>query len=102
MPANVSELPLISALLNNMRMGEAKCSRALQKECRTLFWQKMKGASAVRRAPAMEPRTWVGLTLLAVTWPLNWTLRGTPTAYLFFPLWLGYILVMDGLVKSRT
>jgi hypothetical protein len=42
------------------------------------------------------------LTLLVVTWPLNWSLPGLRTAYLFFPLWLGYILVVDGLVKRRT
>jgi hypothetical protein len=29
-------------------------------------------------------------------------LSGTPTAYLFFPLWLGYILTVDGLVFART
>jgi hypothetical protein len=45
---------------------------------------------------------WLGLLLLAVCWPLNWTLTGNRTAYLFFPLWLGYILVVDALVLSRT
>jgi hypothetical protein len=45
---------------------------------------------------------WIGILLLAVCWPLNWTLPGTRTAYLFFPLWLGYILIMDGLVLRRT
>jgi hypothetical protein len=45
---------------------------------------------------------WVGLGLLAVCWPLNWALGGMRTAYLFFPLWLGYILVMDALVLNRT
>ncbi len=48
------------------------------------------------------PQWWWGLALLAVCWPLNWTLDGMRTAYLFFPLWLGYILVVDGLVLSRT
>ena len=48
------------------------------------------------------PQLWLGLVLLAVCWPLNWTLPGMRTAYLFFPLWLGYILVADGLVLSRT
>jgi hypothetical protein len=47
-------------------------------------------------------QSWIGLTLIAVFWPLNWTLPGTPTAYFFFPLWLGYTLVIDGLVASRT
>ena len=46
-------------------------------------------------------RGWVGLILLAVCWPLNWTLPGVRTAYLFFPLWLGYILVLDALVWRR-
>jgi hypothetical protein len=40
--------------------------------------------------------------LLAICWPLNWTLPGVRTAYLFFPLWLGYILVIDVLVQKRT
>jgi hypothetical protein len=45
---------------------------------------------------------WLGLLLLAVCWPLNWTLPGVRTAYLFFPLWLGYILVVDALVLVRA
>src|SRR5216117_3773662 len=45
---------------------------------------------------------WLGLGLLAVCWPLNWTMPGMRTAYLFFPLWLGYILVVDALVLART
>jgi hypothetical protein len=42
------------------------------------------------------------LVLLAVCWPLNWALPGVRTAYLFFPLWLGYILLVDALVWKRT
>lgn len=45
---------------------------------------------------------WVGVILVAVCWPLNWMLPGRRTAYLFFPLWLGYILVVDALVQRRT
>ena len=44
----------------------------------------------------------IGLLLVAIFWPLNWFLPGNPTAYLFFPLWLGYVLVVDGLVYKRT
>lgn len=44
---------------------------------------------------------WVGLLLVAASWPLNWFLSGLRTAYLFFPLWLGYILIVDGLVWRR-
>lgn len=40
--------------------------------------------------------------LLVVCWPLNWALPGLRTACLFFPLWLGYILVMDALVCRRA
>lgn len=47
-------------------------------------------------------RGWVGLLLVAVCWPLNWVLPGVRTAYLFFPLWLGYILVVDALVQRRA
>jgi len=45
---------------------------------------------------------WFGLALVAVSWPLNWGLEGLRTHILFFPLWLGYILVMDGLCAHRT
>ncbi len=47
---------------------------------------------------------WIGVLLIAVCWPLNWSvaLGPTRTVYLFFPLWLGYILVVDALVLSRT
>src|SRR5205085_6061171 len=38
--------------------------------------------------------------LIAICWPLNWTMKGV-TAYLFFPLWLGYILVVDAVVAAR-
>ena len=44
----------------------------------------------------------VGLILVAVCWPLNWLLPGVRTAYLSFPLWLGYILMVDALVQRRT
>lgn len=43
-----------------------------------------------------------GILLLAMCWPLNWMLPGERTAYLFFPLWLGYILTMDALVCRRS
>ena len=45
---------------------------------------------------------WAGLLLVAVFWLLNWLLPGVRTAYLFFPLWLGYILFVDGLVQRRA
>ncbi|MEX0748272.1 MAG: hypothetical protein WD275_09755, partial [Rhodothermales bacterium] len=42
-----------------------------------------------------------GLVLVAIFWPLNWLLEGPRTHTLFFPLWLGYILAVDGLVFAR-
>jgi hypothetical protein len=47
-------------------------------------------------------RGWVGLALVAVCWPLNWILPGVRTAYLFFPLWFGYTLIVDALVQRRV
>lgn len=55
-----------------------------------------------QQAGTLPRRFWLGLTLVAVFWPLNWLLtHSLRTAYLFFPLWLGYILVVDGLVWRR-
>jgi len=62
----------------------------------------MNGLESTRRPVLWATQGWVGLLLLAVCWPLNWTLPGMRTAYLFFPLWLGYILVVDALVLART
>ncbi len=44
---------------------------------------------------------WVGAGLIALAWPLNWFLPGLRTHLLFFPLWLGYALVVDALVLRR-
>jgi len=62
----------------------------------------MNATDLSRRLALWERQGWLGLLLLSVCWPLNWTLRGDRTAYLFFPLWLGYILAVDALVLSRT
>jgi hypothetical protein len=43
-----------------------------------------------------------GAALIAVTWPLAWSGWEPWSLYTFFPLWLGYILVIDGLVLIRT
>lgn len=47
------------------------------------------------------PQLWLGLLLIAIAWPLNWTLPGLRTHLLFFPLWLGYSLAVDGFVYLR-
>jgi hypothetical protein len=47
-------------------------------------------------------RCLAGATLIAVAWPIAW-LPVRPLSYFyFFPIWLGYILVVDGLVALRT
>ena len=58
--------------------------------------------NSLRQRSRLAPQGWLGLLLLAVCWPLNWMLPGVRTAYLFFPLWLGYILLMDALVCWRS
>ncbi len=44
---------------------------------------------------------WLGLALIGVFWTLNWCLPGLRTHWVFFPLWLGYCLTVDGLVFLR-
>ncbi len=40
--------------------------------------------------------------MMTVSWGLNWLLSGLRTHLLFFPLWLGFILAVDGLVLRRS
>lgn len=47
------------------------------------------------------PHGWVGLALVVLFWMLNWSLPGIRTHWGFFPLWLGYSLVVDALVCRR-
>jgi hypothetical protein len=39
---------------------------------------------------------------MTVSWGLSWGLSGLRTHLLFFPLWLGLILTVDGLVLRRS
>jgi len=54
-----------------------------------------------RRIKTFPIQGWIGLALIAVFWPLNWMGIGDRTHVGFFPLWLGYCLLMDGLVYIR-
>ena len=65
----------------------------------------------VRRIPLREKpvkryllpyRGLLGLILICVAWPFSWAESGTGLQYTFFPLWLGFILAVDGLVLRRT
>ncbi len=53
------------------------------------------------RLSTLPTHLWIGLLLIGITWPLNWLLPGLRTHLLFFPLWLGYCLTVDGLVFIR-
>jgi hypothetical protein len=50
---------------------------------------------------ALAAHGWAGVLLIALAWPLNWGLPGLRTHLLFFPLWLGYALLVDALVLRR-
>ena len=54
------------------------------------------------RKALFQAHGWIGLLLVAICWPLNWALSGMRTAFLFFPLWFGYILLVDGMVGVRS
>ncbi len=56
----------------------------------------------IRGRPTRFPaHGWVGVALALVFWVLNWTLDGLRTHVYFFPMWLGYVLAVDGLVFAR-
>ena len=44
----------------------------------------------------------LGLLMICIAWPLSWAQSGAGLQYTFFPLWLGFILAIDGLVLRRT
>lgn len=56
---------------------------------------------AARQRRMLPIHGWLGATLIAVFWLLNWTLKGVRTHWGFFPLWLGYCLGVDALVYLR-
>jgi hypothetical protein len=58
--------------------------------------------AATDRRPGKWPfHGWIGLFLISLFWPLNWSLPGLRTHWGFFPLWLGYALTVDALVFHR-
>ncbi len=57
--------------------------------------------SARSSCPRFAIHGWLGLSLIAVFWPLNWLLTGPRTHWGFFPLWLGYCLAVDAWVLYR-
>jgi len=58
---------------------------------------------AIRRESSRFPvYGWIGLSLATCSWILNWALSGPRTHWAFFPLWLGYCLSVDAIVRART
>lgn len=55
--------------------------------------------TAVRQVPA---HLIGGVALIAVAWPLAWSGARPWSEHTFFPLWLGYILVVDGATLWRS
>ncbi|MBA3337422.1 MAG: hypothetical protein H0T49_07640 [Chloroflexia bacterium] len=57
---------------------------------------------ATSRAFQVRPQLVAGVTILAIAWTLAWTEGAPLREFTFFPLWLGYILTVDGIVAART
>ena len=53
------------------------------------------------RTRAVPPQLLIGLVLVAIAWPLAWSGLEPASRHTFFPLWLGYILTVDGLTHLR-
>lgn len=53
-------------------------------------------------ARGIPQRFLLGIGLVALWWALSWAGRRPFSDYAFFPLWLGYILTMDGLLQLRS
>jgi hypothetical protein len=59
-------------------------------------------AASDRETISISPRLLIGIALIAIWWPIAWLQLRPISDYYFFPLWLGYILTVDGLVGLRT
>ena len=57
--------------------------------------------SELVQAHSARRRAALGLTLVAVAWPASWLQVSPIGEFAFFPLWFGYILVVDALVFRR-
>lgn len=62
-------------------------------------------ACAYRPGHRFPSRGWAGLALIAVSWAAAWgqpAWLGELGDHTFFPLWLGYVLAVDGLTYRRA
>lgn len=69
-------------------------------------FRREEGNSSVEtRSSALPVWFWIGLGLNILSWTCAWKRfdwLGPARDYTFFPLWLGYILVVDGIVYRRA
>ena len=67
----------------------------------------MKAASVVDGSGTRTARAWIaphgalGIVLVAVAWAVSWSHVRPWSDFGFFPLWLGYIVTVDALVRPR-
>ena len=54
------------------------------------------------RSQQLPAQLLAGIILIAIAWPLAWAGPRPYSAYTFFPLWLGYILTVDGITVIRS
>lgn len=62
-------------------------------------------ALAPDRGHGFPVRGWIGTALIALSWPIAWThpdWLGRAADHSFVPLWLGYVLTVDGLAYRRA
>lgn len=62
-------------------------------------------ALAPRPGHRFPARGWIGITLITLAWPAAWThpaWLGPAADHTFVPLWLGYVLTVDGLAYRRA
>lgn len=55
-----------------------------------------------RTAGSAPTQLLVGAAILLIAWPVAWSGVQPWSWYTFVPLWMGYILVVDGIVRWRT
>jgi len=73
-----------------------------------LYWRAISNARPEAAASTRGPFPWwgwLGLGLIAVSWLCAWHEGLVPSTWrrhVFAPLWLGYILLMNGLTLQRT
>lgn len=60
-----------------------------------------KGKRTFIESYKMPPYGYVGFSLILIFWYINWHFNGVRSHWAFFPLWLGFILTMNGLTEKK-